>query len=60
MDVTKKAAALQGRPYLNQSKANHTTLQSTCKRIIFNLALWGFIPPRLITWLMSKLGVRDE
>jgi len=43
----------------NQSPANHTTLQSTCKRGIVLLALWGLITPKAATAIMRALGVQN-
>jgi len=60
MDAIKKRAALQGRPLINQSPANHTTMRSTCKRIVCILALWGLLTPKTATAILKALGLRDE
>jgi len=59
MNATKKEAALQGRPNINQSPANYNALKNTCKRGIILLALWGLLTPKTATAIIRALGVTN-
>jgi len=56
MDTIKKAAPTR-EPQSITPDGNPTVMQSTCKRIIFILALWGLLTPKTATAILRALGV---